>query len=593
MATIPRQAKIPPTTIDMFLGLNEDSSGDTQLKPGESPNMINYRITENYKLRKRNGYTQRFSSMGSFDIQGMWFGELAGAFRFIFAANGNVYNHNLNNGANTSLGVITNSRTFFFAFGGKLYIMNGYEYKSYDGTTFGDVVGYVPLIATVTPPAGGGVENEGINLLTGKKRQRFSADGTATAYQLAETSVDSVDSVYVNGVLKTVTTDYTVNLTTGVVTFVTAHSTGVDNVEIAWTKGTGDRSAVAGMRFAMLYGGANDTRVFIYGDGSNRYRYSGLADGVPSADYFPATYYREISASQYAVTAIVRQYDRLLIFNDGGEAWYSYYEPITIDGNTVPDFPTYTLNQAKGNVAMGQAVLINNNPYTLFQGVQEWVATNVRDERNVSYISRRVQQTLDNINLATAITVDWERLGELWICFDNTAVIYNYRLDVWYKFRLSHNISCLFVADNDLYFGTDNGQIMKFDDEDRSDNGSPISSYWEMGFYSFDAEYLRKFINEMWISLKPEDLSSVRISYQTERSIPARSYEAVYNVASFANMDFSDFSFNVNYNPQPFRFKIKAKKFVYFKLILENDKLTDNLTVLSINLAARFGSKAR
>src|SRR5690606_23482849 len=126
-----------------------------------------------------------------------------------------------------------------------------------------------------------------------------------------------------------------------------------------------------------------------------------------------------------------------------------------------------------------------------------------------------------------------------------------------------------------------------------NDNGTAIASEWEMGFYAFDAEYLQKFVNEMWISIKPDDRSSVDITYETDRVGTSNTYEAVYNLASFGNTDFSDMSYSVNYNPQPFRFKIKAKKFVYFKLKLTNDALDETLTVLSINLAARYGSKSR
>ena len=60
MAQVRVQKPSNPTKIDRFLGLNEDSTGDTQLKLGESPDMTNFRITENYKLKKREGYSPLF-----------------------------------------------------------------------------------------------------------------------------------------------------------------------------------------------------------------------------------------------------------------------------------------------------------------------------------------------------------------------------------------------------------------------------------------------------------------------------------------------------------------------------------------------------
>lgn len=591
MATITVPKQTPPTRIDRFLGINEDESGETQLKLGESPRMLDFRISDEYKLRMREGYGELFASLGAYDIQGIWYGKINGTFYFLFAANGNIYKRVA--GVNTSIGTLTDAKTFFFAFGDKVYMLNGSEYKSWDGTTFATVAGYIPLIATATPPAGGGTPNEGINLLTGKKRQTFSGNNTATAYQLAETALTSVDVVKVGGVTKTVTTDYTVNLTTGVVTFVAAPATGVDNVDIQWTKGTGSRSEVTGYRYAMFFGGQNDTRVFPYGNGTNRYIYSGLANGVPSAEYFPAFNYREISSDEFAVTAIVRQYDRQIIYTDGGEAWYSYYDPITVNGDVIADFPTFPLNDTVGNIATGQAQLIQNNPFTIQNGVYEWGATNVRDERNVTYMSKRVQPSLDSENLPVAITVDWEAKREYWLAIDNKVWIYNYRLDVWYKFLLADSITCFHIVDDLLYFGTGNGEIMKFDPAELNDNGVETSARWEMNFYDFDADYLRKFLTEMWISLKPEAKSSVSINYQTDRQGASNTYTAIYNLATFAAADFGDWSFLVNYNPQPFHFKIKAKNFVYFKLILTNDATDEKLTVLSINLPSRSGAKVK
>ena len=96
-----------------------------------------------------------------------------------------------------------------------------------------------------------------------------------------------------------------------------------------------------------------------------------------------------------------------------------------------------------------------------------------------------------------------------------------------------------------------------------------------------------------WVSLKPATKSSVDITYQTDRVGISSTYTATYNMSTFTAAEFSDWSFLVNYNPQPFHFKIKAKKFVYFKLTLTNSQTDDELTVLSINLPARYGSKVK
>lgn len=411
------------------------------------------------------------------------------------------------------------------------------------------------------------------------------------------TNLDSVDYVYLNGTLKILTTDYTVNLTNGTITFIANPGTGTANLVIYASKESLNRTEITDRKYNMRFGGGNDFRIFLYGktsgNGTNRYYYSNLAAGLPSASYFPATFFNEIGTPENIITGITRQYDRQIIYTDINGAYYSYYETTQIDGITYPSFPVFTLNKVIGNVAMGQVQVVQNNPFSIFKGVQEWVATAVQDERNAKYISKRIQVSLDGIDLSTVTTIDWEKKYEYWICSGNQAFVYNYRLDVWYKFEFANNVKPLLIVDDALYFGTDAGQIMKFLSSKTNDNGTAIDAHWETGFYDFDAVWLQKYIYEMWISLNPEGKTSVDITYETNYNQSALTYQASYDLITFVGMDFSQFSFSTSYNPQPFRFKIKVKKFVYFKLNLDNTDLGDTLTVISINLASSYGSKTR
>lgn len=686
-----------PTQISKFFGLNESDSGETQLRLGESPLMNNYRVTNDYKLKTREGYIEQFNTLGAHNVRGMWYGKLANAYHFLFACNGVLYAKDAisgtdydsldaatytnvdavkttayaaavagttgidgytiyQNSAGTDLteiaqadidlaasvgkyyyhtdktiwivvakgayadiaaartglgtttayyrlGTLTDADTHFFSMDDKLYIQNGAEYKSWNGTTLADVAGYIPVVAIATPPAGGGTAYEQINLLTGKKWQWFSGDAAATAYQLAETGLDSVDVVKVNGTVKTVTTDYTVNLTTGVVTFVAApDAAAANNVQIQWTNdNAANRTKVLKNKASMLYGGSNDTRVHMWGnpDYKNRRFTSGIPyDGSTSAEYLPVNMNADIGSFEFAITDIVRQYDRQIILKERG-AHYSYYE-IT---SGVSSFPVYPLNDNIGNVAFNQAQLVQNNPFSVFTGAYEWTSTTVRDERNARYISKKVQPSMDDVDLATAKTIDWEENGEFWLCVGTTVWVCNYRLSymdengvpsyVWSKFTLTDTPTCFLVIDGDLYFGTTAGQVMKFDPAKRTDNGTAFTRTWESHFYDFEDETKRKFANRLWLSLKPESKTRVQIKYQTDKSGYSDTLEAYYNLATFEHADFSNWSFSTNYNPQPFRFKIRAKKFAYFKIILWNDSATEIETILSINLLARMGGEVK
>lgn len=578
--------------IDKFLGLRQDTAGDLTLEVGELAELKNCRITENYKIKKREGYIQAYSLGSNKSIRGMWYGKLGSTYHFVFAVNGHVYKLDTNDGTTTDLGTLTDAVTFFFAYNDKLYIQNGNEYKYWTGAgNIADVAGYAPKVAVATPPAGGGTPYEDINALTGKKHQTFNGNNSATAFTLAESAITSVDAVYVGGVQKTVTTHYTVNTTTGVVTFTAGNTppSGTDNVDIYWTKGTGNRSIVTAHKQSVLFGGANDSRVFMYGV-DNKIIYSALAAGVPSAEYFPENNYLLVGSDEYDVTGLTRQYDRLIIHKEA-DTHYCVYDYDVTNGAS---FPTYPLNDSVGNIAFGQVRTILNNPYAITgKGLYQFVATNVRDEKNAQLISDRVQVGLDGLTLSTAVTFDWEKKLEYMVFVGNKGYVYNYRNDTWYYFELADTPSCFIEVNGVAYFGTSAGKIMKFDDSKLSDNGTAIASKWETGFMAFGANYVRKFLNFAWVGLQPKGRSKCTVTWQADNASGTDDYDIEYNLIDFGNINFGDFSLATSNSPKPFRLKLKAKKFTLLKVIGENDSTTSDMVILSLTLPVVYAGMSK
>jgi Uncharacterized conserved protein len=592
MATIPTSKKIPPITINKFLGLNENPDGQFNLKLGEASKMINFRTTPNYQLKKREGYKTIFSGLTG-NVQGMWYGRLNNTAFFLFCNNGHLYSGNLTDGTKTDLGTLPDAPTRFIPFGNKVYLNNGHEYKSFDGTTFATVQGYRPKIAITTPPAGGGTTYEQINILTGQKHQTFSPDGSSTSFQLAETSINSVDFVKINGVLKTAGTDYTVDLSNGKVNFTTAPTGGVpDSCDIGWTKGTGQRDLIEKCRFSMDYSGKSDSRVFLWGnqDYKNRRFWSGLADGVPSAEYFEANSFSDEGNGQYAITDMVKMDDTQKIFLENGTR-YSNYETETVNNQVIASFPSYELSDEIGNQAFGQVQIVNNMPLSIYKGIYAWSNTNVRDQTNHKLISQSVQDSLDNVDLTTSITYNWQEKKEYWLNIGSIVWIWNYLNDTWYKFDNVES-KCFIAINNELYFGT-NGTIEKFDISERTDNNIAINAVWESGFNDFGAEYLTKFMNNIWVSINPNTKTSVDVQITTNNEGTKDKQTVYYSLSTFLHANFSHWSFATSYNPQPKYLEIQAYGFVYIKLILINNSTTDLVTILSINMPARYGGKVR
>jgi GH25 family lysozyme M1 (1,4-beta-N-acetylmuramidase) len=504
-------------------------------------------------------------------------------------------------------GGMTGTVTDMFEFGGKLYILNGSQYLVYGGagTSAITVAGYRPLLAVGVPPLGGvgvtvgdglGRLLEQANVLTGQKHETFSPDGTSADFFILEQNVTSIDFVKKNGITLTLTTDYTVDLTLGKVHFVAIPATGTpSNIDVGWTKGIGQRTLIEGCRFEMEFSGKTDSRVFLWGNTTfkNRRFWSGLAAGVPDASYFESNSFDDLGTGQYAISDIVKQLDRQKIFFElGGGAMFSYYESsIDAIGNVQVSFPVYELNENISNAAFHQVQVVNNRPYTLNRGIYSWNPSTVRDQTNAVLISQRVKESLDAVDLSTAITYDWQEAKEYWLNIGSIVWVHNYFNDTWYKFD-NITASCFLVINGEMYYGTD-GAIEKFETGLRNDNGAAIPVYWEQGFYDFGADWRLKYINRAWIAINSSYRTSLDVRYVTNEDAGILNTQQTisFNILTFKHINFAHFSFDTSYNPQPFAIDIDVQKFIYFKFILSKNDPATTVTVLSINMLGRLGGK--
>jgi hypothetical protein len=574
-----RLKTVTPTRITAFLGLNKSEEGDTELKLGEASETQNFRVTSGYEIKKMEGWQPLFDSIGQEEVNEMWAGKLNGINTLVFKHGSKLYKRV--DGVNTELGDIAKGGADIFYFNSKLYILDGEKYREFDGTTYKEVEGYRPIVSK------NGTPYEQINILTGAKAIQETGDGTTTKYTLPETDIKNVDYVKVNGK----NPEYTA--IGNEVIFKTAPPSGA-TIEIGWTKD--GENHIAKCTHAFIYGGSSDTRIFVYGnpDAPNREYFSGVAV-TPRADYFPANNYKDIGNNQYPITDMARQYNTQIIYKKD-ETFYANIETSTDAlGFLNTDFPALPLNSEKGNIAVGQARVLLNNPVSICRdGIYMWTSSNVRDERNTSKISQRLGREFEALDLSKVITFDWEDKMEYWISVPEKKMcyIYNYGNDTWYT-RTNVEAYSFVVIDRELYFGS-KGTIKKFSDDYRYDgNFGTIDAVYVTGFYGFGKEWLKKNIRKMWSSVKPETKVYVQYSYTTDNQDETIIGEIKYDVIDFSHIDFGKFTFNTSLTVKPFRFKMKAKKFAYFKLKIKSDKNVERATVLNVELKETEGGEIK
>ena len=589
MATISTKDDSKVFTIKKFLGLNESNDGDTQLKLGEASVLKNFEITNEYHLRVRPGYNTLHAFTGA--VRGMWHGYVAGGEVTVCAADGAVWNMTEDGAEN--IGDILDAPTTFFGFGDKLYILNGSEYLVWDGIGYVETVsGYVPVIVTASAPGGGGTTLEPVNMLTGKRRVKFSADGESTVYHLPETNVTSIDFVFVEGAEQT--EGFTVDKAAGTVTFSSAPAQGSNNVQVFYNVANTLRDKIEKMRFSEFFNGSSDTRVFLYGDGSNKAYYCGVTEtGEASAEYFPDLYEVQIGTANTPITAMARHYSKLLVFKP--EAVYATsYSAITLeDGSTTAGFYTVPIHRAIGNEAPGQVQLVNNYPRSFCTGnIYEWrlATTLYADERNAKNISDRVQRSMNNADVSKIHTFDNDMTHEYFVFLGDeagTVLVNNYEIGVWYMYT-GLPAACACCDGTTLYLGFSDGRVVDFDHIYTTDDGEVINSRYESGNMAFDADFKRKTSSIIWVSMKPAVNARILISARSDKKSDYAEKEVVSNLSGFDHVNFWHFSFLTNRAPQMERVKLKVKKFVYYKLVITSGSSHGDVTVLGIDQKVRY-----
>lgn len=592
-----------------FLGLNENPDGDTHIKTGELSECRNFSITRDKHLQLRPGQKTTLDLKTAWDaletkpegvetpeFSGAWSGTLDGKQHTVVSFGGALWDIDPGGGTPVKKGECTQDAASFFGFSNKVYLLNGHEYMSWDGkedSSFQTVEGYIPTVRTASTPQGGGTLLENVNRLTGKRKVKFSPDGTSTSF-LLEKEIDEVVSVEGTSI------SYTVNKTAGTVNFSSAPPLGVNTVTITYRKGEGEREQVTKMRYCEFYNGATDTRVFLYGDGTNKTIYSGVDTdkSAPSAEYFPDLFEAKVGDENTPITSMIRHYARMMIFKTTS-AWSMDYSTVTNAlGLTSVVFLVLPVNRQLGNEAPGQVKLLENNPLSLAeQNIYQWKVTTaggnvMADTRNASRISDRVRDTLSGFDLSKTITFNRLRESECWFLFDGKALILNYAADAWYTYENMPFLSVLEI-DGEVYGFTKEGQVRHVSRQYRNDNGEDISAFAATGAMDFDRDWLLKYSPMIFVAIQPESGARVHVTVETNRRSDYPKKLVSAGLAGFNHVDFAHFSFGTNRKPKVKRVKLKVKKATFYKLIFESVSSSATVTLLETDVQLRYAGNVK
>ncbi len=438
-------------------------------------------VNENGTLVKRPGLKAFISSQSGITAAGAF---TIGQQRLItYVSNGHLYIYDTDTDIMQSVGSVGSGSASLFAFNGNIYVLTGSGYYRWNGVSLRSVEGYAPIIAISVSPDGGGTPYESVNMLTPKRREQFTPDGVSTTFKLAEKNIHDVYEIKDRGEAVDIS-HYTCDLNAGTVTFDTPPEAVPNGIEVTYSVNTSQRSEFLKLKHLMLFGSNADERVFLWGnpdDPCKRY-HSELADGVPSAEYFPVTAYTLVGTSP--ITDIIQQYDKQLIFTSD-EAYYSVCEMKTsASGQLYASFPVFPLNPSKGNLLYGTGCTMNGLPVTLCRdGINVWESTDIETEKNAVCISYPIADMIKASHTGSggdakmASDISGSRL---FFAYGNKLYVFSPRLKVWYIWN-GITVAGMLEAFGRFYIN-DGDTLYELDETIRNASATYQTPYSSLGF---------------------------------------------------------------------------------------------------------------
>ena len=592
------------TTYTQFKGV--DFSTDPMLvDKSRSPYAVNLISDSGGMPEKRPGWRTLHKLEGA--VNGLWHCFIKDTDHYLAHVGNKIYKWTEATEPTVLREGVNDGRSCAFFLLSKLYILTGAEYLQYDGTEIKEVEPYVPTIVINRLPTGGGTYLEGLNLIGSQWTEEFIGDGSAKEYQLSYTELDEAKvlcKIYETDkwVDKTEGTDFSVNRTTGKVTFNNAPAKAtIPNVKITPSKAKAENKAkIAGGKSAAVY---NDGVIFICGaERGIDYR-----SGYAQPNFFPDTGYDRVGTDATDIMGYCKIGEYLGIIKESNSQdstiFLRWHEQTTDeDGNPKTEYRKKQGVVGVGAISRHAIGMLRDEPLFLSeQGVFALTSNAVTFERTTQNRSEFLDYKLTReANLQDAVCCEWN--SYYMVCVNGHC----YLLDSKQQTAKSRNNSsfvyegyywdniparCFLSVGGALYFGTEDGRICKFNSDVEgmvryNDDGEAIPAIWSTvadddGYPQRMKTMLKK---GCAVTLKPYTRSGVSVWARTEKDASEKEFrQATLDIFDWEDIDFSRFSFDSNDAPRDIMLKKKIKKYKRLQFVVKNEAKNEGFGVYQIS----------